>query len=70
MQAIQQQVADAGIRLKINSTEKTLYDQDRAACKMQAGTISFSQDYADPDDFTQGWARRQEASDEVRCGVA
>lgn len=50
--AIQQQVADAGIRLKINSTEKSLYDTDRGQCKMQLGTISFSQDYADADDFT------------------
>jgi len=51
LNAIQQQVADAGITLKINSTEKSLYDQDRGACKMQLGTISFSQDYADADDF-------------------
>jgi peptide/nickel transport system substrate-binding protein len=50
--AIQQQVAEAGIRVKINSTEKSLYDQDRGACKMQMGTVGWSQDYADPDDFT------------------
>jgi ABC-type transport system substrate-binding protein len=52
VEAIQQQVADAGIRVKINSTEKSLYDQDRNACKMQMGTVAWSQDYADPDDFT------------------
>ncbi len=51
LQAIQQQVAEAGITLKINSTEKSLYDTDRGACKMQLGTIAWSQDYADPDDF-------------------
>jgi len=50
--AVQQQVAEAGIRLKINSTEKSLYDTDRGNCKMQLGTISYSQDYADADDFT------------------
>lgn len=52
LQAIQQQVADAGIRLKINSTDASLYSKDRADCKMQLGTISYSQDYADADDFT------------------
>ncbi len=50
--AIQQQVAEAGIRLKINSTEASLYTKDRGDCKMQLGTISYSQDYADADDFT------------------
>jgi ABC-type transport system substrate-binding protein len=52
LNAIQQQVAEAGIRLKINSTEKSIYDKDRGECKMQLGTISFSQDYADADNFT------------------
>lgn len=52
LNAVQQQVAEAGIRLKINSTEKSLYDKDRGECKMQLGTISFSQDYADADNFT------------------
>jgi ABC-type transport system substrate-binding protein len=47
--AIQQQVADAGIRLKINSSEKSVWDADRAACKMQMGTISWGMDYPDPD---------------------
>lgn len=50
--AIKQQVAEAGIRLTINSTEKSLYDKDRGECKMQLGTIAFSQDYADADNFT------------------
>jgi peptide/nickel transport system substrate-binding protein/oligopeptide transport system substrate-binding protein len=48
--AIQQQVAEAGIRLKINSTEKSVYDQDRGACKMQLGTIGWGMDYPDADD--------------------
>lgn len=51
LNAVQQQVADAGITLKINSTEKSLYDKDRGVCNMQLGTISFGQDYADADDF-------------------
>jgi oligopeptide transport system substrate-binding protein len=49
LEAIQQQVADAGIRLKINSTEKSVWDADRAACKMQMGTVSWGMDYPDPD---------------------
>jgi ABC-type transport system substrate-binding protein len=48
--AIQQQVAEAGIRLNINSTEKSVYDDDRGKCNMQAGTISWGMDYPDPDD--------------------
>src|SRR5207244_2875968 len=43
LNAVQQEVADAGIRVKINSTEKSLYDQDRGKCKFQLATISFSQ---------------------------
>lgn len=48
--AIQQQVAEAGIRLNINSTEKSVYDEDRGKCNMQAGTISWGMDYPDADD--------------------
>ncbi|MEO8606455.1 MAG: ABC transporter substrate-binding protein [Chloroflexota bacterium] len=48
--AIQQQVADAGIRLNINSTEKSVYDDDRGKCNMQAGTVSWGMDYPDADD--------------------
>jgi peptide/nickel transport system substrate-binding protein len=48
--AIQQQVAEASIRLTINSTEKSVYDQDRGACTMQFGTVSWGLDYPDPDD--------------------
>jgi oligopeptide transport system substrate-binding protein len=47
--AIQQQVAAAGITMNINSTEKSVYDEDRAACNMQFGTIGWGMDYPDPD---------------------
>ncbi len=57
LNAVQQQVADVGITLTINSTEKSLYDKDRGACKMQLGTISLSQDYADADDFVPQFYR-------------
>lgn len=52
LNAIQQEAAEAGIRVKINSTEKSLYDKDRGECKFQLATINFSQDYADADDFS------------------
>jgi peptide/nickel transport system substrate-binding protein/oligopeptide transport system substrate-binding protein len=47
--AIQQQVAEANIRLTINSTEKSVYDKDRGDCTMQMGTIAWGMDYPDPD---------------------
>ncbi|HVO42651.1 MAG TPA: ABC transporter substrate-binding protein [Aggregatilineales bacterium] len=47
--AIAQQVAEAGIRLKVNSTETTIYNKDRTACNMQMGSIEWDLDYPDPD---------------------
>ncbi len=47
--AIQQQVADAGIRLKVNSTETTVYNTDRGACKMQMGSVVWTLDHPDAD---------------------
>lgn len=65
--AIQQQVADAGITLKIDSTEKSVYDADRGACKMQLGTIGWGMDYPDADDvvFLIGPAS---AGSRMNCG--
>jgi peptide/nickel transport system substrate-binding protein/oligopeptide transport system substrate-binding protein len=51
MAAVAQQVAAAGIRLRVNATEKSVYDQDRAACNMQMGTIGWGMDYPDPDNI-------------------
>ncbi len=51
MAAVAQQVAAAGIRLKVNATERTVYDQDRAVCNMQMGTIGWGMDYPDPDNI-------------------
>lgn len=66
--AIQQQVADAGITLKIDSTEKSVYDSDRGACKMQMGTIGWGMDYPDADDvvFLMGPAS---AGSRMNCGI-
>jgi ABC-type transport system substrate-binding protein len=52
LNAVSQQVSDAGITFTVNSTEASIYTQDRGKCNMQVGSISFSQDYADMDDFT------------------
>jgi ABC-type transport system substrate-binding protein len=49
LQAISQQVADAGITFKVNSTETTVYNTDRGACKMQMGSVLWTLDYPDPD---------------------
>jgi oligopeptide transport system substrate-binding protein len=49
LQAIAQQVADAGIRLTVNSTETTVYNTDRGACKMQMGSVEWTLDYPDAD---------------------
>jgi len=49
LQAISQQVAAAGITLNVNSTETTVYNTDRGACKMQMGSVLWTLDYPDPD---------------------
>jgi ABC-type transport system substrate-binding protein len=49
--AIQQQVAEAGIRLTVNSTESGVYTQDRTTCNMQLGSIGWTNDYPDADDI-------------------
>ncbi len=49
--AIQQQVAEAGIRLKVNSTESGVYTQDRNTCNLQLGSIGWTNDYPDADDI-------------------
>lgn len=51
MAAIQQQVAEAGITLNINSTESGVYAEDRAVCNMEFGTIAWGMDYPDPDNI-------------------
>ncbi len=49
--AIQQQVAEAGIRLTINSTEGGVYTKDRGTCNLQLGSIGWTNDYPDADDI-------------------
>jgi peptide/nickel transport system substrate-binding protein len=49
LNAISQQVAEAGITFKVNSTETTVYNTDRGACKMQMGSVLWTLDYPDAD---------------------
>lgn len=49
--AIQQNLADIGITLHINSVERALFSETMNACKTQLGTIMWSQDYPDPENF-------------------
>jgi peptide/nickel transport system substrate-binding protein len=51
LNAIAAQVADAGITLIVNSTEASVYTEDRTACNMQMGGIRWGMDYADPENM-------------------
>jgi peptide/nickel transport system substrate-binding protein len=49
--AIAATVAEAGITLNVNSTEATVYTQDRTACTMELGGIRWAMDYPDPENM-------------------
>ena len=51
LNAIQQTAAPAGITIKVNSTESSVYTQDRNDCTMQAGSISWGFDYPDAENI-------------------
>lgn len=51
MSAIQAQLADIGVDISINSTDKTTADTLRKACNGQMFVSTWTGDYADPDDF-------------------
>jgi peptide/nickel transport system substrate-binding protein len=51
LNAIAATVADAGITLNVNSTEASVYTQDRTACTMQLGGIRWTMDYPDPENM-------------------
>jgi peptide/nickel transport system substrate-binding protein len=53
LNAIAQTAAPAGFNITVNSTERSLWDQDRAACNMQAGSIAWGLDYPDPENVAQ-----------------
>ncbi len=47
LNAIAQTAAPAGINITVNATEKSVWDQDRAACNYQAGSVAWGLDYPD-----------------------
>ncbi len=49
LNAIAQTAAPAGFNVTVNSTERSLWDADRGACNMQAGSIAWGLDYPDPE---------------------
>lgn len=49
LNAIAQTAAPAGFTITVNSTERSVWDADRAACNIQAGSIAWSLDYPDPE---------------------
>ncbi len=67
LNAIQQTAQPAGITIQINSTEASVYTQDRNACTMEAGTISWGFDYPDPENVaTQALAGSVKSR--INCG--
>lgn len=59
-------VADAGITLNVNSTEATVYTQDRTACTMEMGGIRWTMDYPDPENMVV--LLLPNATTRVNCG--
>jgi ABC-type transport system substrate-binding protein len=51
LNAIQQTAAPAGITINVNSTEASVYTQDRNDCNMDAGLIAWGFDYPDPENI-------------------
>ena len=51
LNAVQQTAAAAGITINVNSTEASVYTQDRNACTMEAGSIVWGFDYPDPENI-------------------
>ncbi len=51
LNAIQQTAAPAGFNVTVNSTESSVYADDRNNCTMQAGSIGWGFDYPDPENI-------------------
>jgi ABC-type transport system substrate-binding protein len=59
-------VAEAGITLIVNSTEASVYTQDRTACTMEMGGIRWTMDYPDPENMVV--LLLPNAATRVNCG--
>lgn len=53
LNAIAQTATASGFNIIINSTERSVWDQDRTACNMQAGSVAWGLDYPDPENVAQ-----------------
>ena len=51
LNAIAATVAEAGITFNVNSTEASVYTQDRTDCTMEMGGIRWGMDYPDPENM-------------------
>ncbi len=65
--AIQQTAAPAGFDIIVSATERSVYDQDRTACTMQAGTVGWGLDYPDPENVAQ-IALAGTSATRINCG--
>lgn len=67
LSAIQQTAAPAGFNIVVNATERSVYDQDRTNCTMQAGTVNWGLDYPDPENVAQ-LALAGTSTTRINCG--
>ncbi|MDZ4766126.1 MAG: ABC transporter substrate-binding protein [Chloroflexota bacterium] len=66
LNAIAATVAEAGITLIVNSTEASVYTEDRTACTMEMGGIRWTMDYPDPENMVV--LLLPNAATRVNCG--
>lgn len=66
LNAVAATVAEAGITLIVNSTEASIYTQDRTACTMEMGGIRWTMDYPDPENMVV--LLLPNAATRVNCG--
>ncbi|MBL8130332.1 MAG: ABC transporter substrate-binding protein [Anaerolineae bacterium] len=66
LNAIAATVAEAGITFIVNSTEASVYTQDRTACTMEMGGIRWTMDYPDPENMVV--LLLPNAATRVNCG--
>lgn len=66
LNAVAATVADAGITLIVNSTEASVYTEDRTQCTMEMGGIRWGMDYPDPENMVV--LLLPNAATRVNCG--
>ena len=66
LNAIAATAAPAGITFNVNSTEASVYTQDRTACTMEMGGIRWALDYPDPENMVVQLLPN--ATSRINCG--